>query len=253
MTNEPIALLQRLDDIGRSLSNTPNALALIGLGSVGQETDRLDQYSDLDFFVIVESGCQQHFMEDLSWLTGIAPIAFHFPNTSDGYKLLFEDGIFCEFAIFDPPKLAKIPFASGRIIWKAAVMPDSIAHPPPAAPNQPKTEEWLLGEILTNLYVGLSREKRGERLSAMQFIQGFAVDRLTALSAYVETAVLAHLDLFDNRRRYETRYPGLAAHLPQFLQGYNKNRESAQAILTFLDQHFDLNQAIKEKIKALLR
>jgi lincosamide nucleotidyltransferase B/F len=41
-------LLQRLDEIGSSLERSKHALALIGLGSVGLECDRLDSYSDLD-------------------------------------------------------------------------------------------------------------------------------------------------------------------------------------------------------------
>ena len=49
-------LLQRLDEIGRSLERSGHALALIGLGSVGTELDRLDDYADLDFFAIVEDG-----------------------------------------------------------------------------------------------------------------------------------------------------------------------------------------------------
>jgi len=47
---QPQILLTRLDDIGRSLDSTGRALALLGLGSVGLEADRLDQFSDLDFF-----------------------------------------------------------------------------------------------------------------------------------------------------------------------------------------------------------
>lgn len=48
------ALLNRLDAIGHSLEKSGHALALIGLGSAGVETERLDSYSDLDFFAIVE-------------------------------------------------------------------------------------------------------------------------------------------------------------------------------------------------------
>jgi hypothetical protein len=40
--NTPTALLDRLDAIGRSLNHHDDALALIGLGSVGLERDRLD-------------------------------------------------------------------------------------------------------------------------------------------------------------------------------------------------------------------
>jgi hypothetical protein len=37
-------LLQRLDAIGVSLSGSSTALALLALGSVGVETERLDEY-----------------------------------------------------------------------------------------------------------------------------------------------------------------------------------------------------------------
>ena len=253
MMNEPTKLLERLDDIGRSLSNTPNALALLGLGSSGLEVDRMDRFSDLDFFVIVETGFRDQFLEDLSWLSNIAPIAFQFLNSRDGYKLLFEDGIFCEFAVFEPQQLANIPFTGGRIVWKAAGISDAgfieAAQPPnPLPPPEPKTVEFLLGEALTNLYVGLGREHRGERLSATRFIQGYAVDRLVELSAFIETAASAYPDSFDTARRYEVRYPTLSHHLPQFLQGYEKNCESALAILNFLDYHFEINQPLKEAI-----
>jgi len=40
-------LLTRLDNIGRDLAQSDHALALLGLGSVGLELDRLDAYSDL--------------------------------------------------------------------------------------------------------------------------------------------------------------------------------------------------------------
>ena len=54
--NKKELLLKRLDEIGRSLKKTGKALALLGLGSVGVELDRIDDYSDLDFFVIVKDG-----------------------------------------------------------------------------------------------------------------------------------------------------------------------------------------------------
>ena len=208
----------------------------------------MDAYSDLDFFVLVETGYQQQFLQDLSWLSDIAPIAFKFMNTNDGYKLLFEDGIFCEFAIFEPQQLEGIPFAPGRIVWKATGISSTINQPPATKNNEPKTADYLIGEAITNLYVGLGREKRGEKLSALRFIQGYAVDRILDLSPFIAEAAPAHTDHFDPTRRYELRYPSLATHLPQFLQGYNKNSESALAILTFLDYHFEVNSVMKAAI-----
>src|SRR5574338_611622 len=103
-------LLQRLDAIGGSLSESGTALALLGLGSVGAETERLDAYSDLDFFVIVKPGCKPDYLASLEWLAAVHPLAYAFLNTADGYKALFADGIFCEFAVFEPQELAGIPF-----------------------------------------------------------------------------------------------------------------------------------------------
>ena len=45
------ALLHRLNEIAKSIEKSQKALALLGLGSIGKEQERLDEYSDLDFFV----------------------------------------------------------------------------------------------------------------------------------------------------------------------------------------------------------
>ncbi|WP_237737982.1 hypothetical protein [Exiguobacterium antarcticum] len=88
------ALLNRLDQIGRQLEQTQDAWLLLGLGSVGQELERLDAYSDLDFFVITKPGQKQRFLDRLDWLESVHPLSFIFQNTVDGFKSLFADGIF---------------------------------------------------------------------------------------------------------------------------------------------------------------
>jgi len=246
------SLLKRLDEIGHSLERSEHALALIGLGSVGLELDRLDEYSDLDFFVIVEQGYKRDFLESLKWLSNVHPIAYSFLNTEDGYKLLFEDGIFCEFAIFELDELKQIPFAAGRTVWKRADVPKTVSQPvSPAASRSKRDKEWLLGEAVTNLYVGLLRDKRGEKLSATRFIQGYAVDRVLELVEYIATAKKAHRDPFVNERRFEQRFPDLTPLVSHWMQGYDKNCESALAVLDFLETHFEINQAIAREIRVL--
>jgi hypothetical protein len=165
-------LLKRLDEIGQSLERSQHALALIGLGSVGLELDRLDSYSDLDFFVIVDEGYKHAYLDSINWLSEVHPIAYSFLNTDDGYKVLFEDGIFCEFAVFEPAELKNIPFAPGRMVWKRADVSNPFDQPTTfSSSSQKRDKDWLLGEALTNLYVGLNRDKRGEKLSATRFIQ----------------------------------------------------------------------------------
>ncbi|HKZ68976.1 MAG TPA: hypothetical protein VJ020_02790 [Anaerolineales bacterium] len=248
----PSALLARLTDIGRSLERSGHALALIGLGSVGLELERLDAYSDLDFFAIVEDGYKSRYLDNLDWLSSLCPVAYHFRNTPDGYKLLFHDGIFCEFAVFEPGELSAMLFTHGRIIWKRPQIEETIGAPTVRPASTPPPEaDWLVNEALTNLYVGLGRFRRGERLSAARFIQHYAVDRLVALAATIEREGPAPKDMFAPERRVERRFPDLAQALPHFIQGYEHSAESARAILTFLEQHFTVNRALAEAIREM--
>ena len=242
-------LLVRLDAIGDSLAASGRGLALIGLGSVGLELERLDAYSDLDFFAIVEPGSKLDFLNDLSWLAAPAPIAYAFANTVDGFKYLYADGIFCEMAVFEPDELAEIPFAPGRVVWQRRDVDPEIAQPRQVltAP-QLRDPDWLLGEALTNLYVGLQRETRGERLSAMRFIQGYALDRIVELAGRIEQASNALADPFTPERRFEQRFPQTASHLVDFAQGYQGNLASARALLAYLERYFEINPAMKAAI-----
>ena len=246
------SLLTRLAEIGQSLARSEGALALIGLGSVGLELDRLDAYSDLDFFVIVEEGYKQSYLNSLYWLSEVHSVTYSFLNTDDGYKLLFTDGIFCEFAVFEINELKSIPFAPGRVVWKRADMPETLGQPisQPTISSK-RNKDRSLGEAVTNLYVGLQRDKRGEKLSATRFIQGYAVDRLLELVDFIETPNQARRDPFVEERRFEQRFPGLIAHLPTWMQGYEKNCESALAILNFLEGHFEVNEAMAKEIRNL--
>lgn len=247
-------LLTRLEQIGQALAQQPQALALIGLGSVGEELARLDDYSDLDFFVIVQTGAKAHFLTDLAWLAAPHPLVYAFRNTGDGYKALFADDVFCEFAIFEPAELAQIPFAPGRIVWKRPEVDPNLCRPA-QLPTPPSASDpaWLVGEALTNLYVGLSRYHRGEKLSAARFIQGYAVDRIVALSSQLEPEEPSFVDPFVPERRYEQRFPQLAHQLGAFIQGYAQTPASAAAILDFLEHHFVVNTPLALRIRQLIQ
>ncbi|GLV57544.1 hypothetical protein KDH_43800 [Dictyobacter sp. S3.2.2.5] len=247
-------LLTRLDKIGFALRDTGTALALLGLGSVGNEIERLDKYSDLDFFAIVRPGTKDRYIDNLDWLAAPCPPSYVFRNTVDGYKVLFEDGIFCEFAVFEPHELRHIPFAHGRLVWKDVSFDETLLNPQPVQQRVNAIEgtmEWHLGEALTNLYVGLGRVHRGEVLTGTRSIQSYAVDHILALTKSIETARVQNEDQFNMERRYETRYPQIAHYLPTFMQGYEHNVESALAILDFLTQRFDVPPAMHSAIQEL--
>jgi hypothetical protein len=247
-------LLSRLQSVGHALRDSGHALALIGLGSVGLERERLDAWSDLDFFAVVEPGHKTRYVERLDWLAAAHPLVWHFRNTADGHKALMADGVFCEFAVFEPTELESIPFAPGLVVWKADGVDELIGSPrrplPPAAP--PK-ETWIVGEALSCLFVGLQRWHRGERLSAARFVQGHAVDRLIELDA-LRNGPQPGTDPFNRERRLEARSPQLAAELPALLPGYAHTPPAARALLAALDRRGAvLAPALVQRIEALAR
>ncbi len=245
-------LLKRLDEIAQSLKNSGYGLALIGLGSVGAEINRIDEYSDLDFFAIVKKGFKSRFIENLDWLSSICKVAYSFQNTRDGHKLLFDDGIFCEFAVFELDELSAIPYSEGRIIWKEDYIDEKIKCPVKSYPEKHISDpNWLIGEALTNLYVGLCRENRGEKLSAFKFIQNYAVDKVIELCEIIEKETPFFKDGFVRERRFEKGFPETSKFFPKFIQGYDKNKESATAILKFLCSNFSVNDSMRTVIEKL--
>ncbi|MFA6958032.1 MAG: hypothetical protein WC538_19365 [Thermoanaerobaculia bacterium] len=244
-----VLLLSRLDAIGAALSRRDGALALLGLGSVGIETDRIDEFSDLDFFAIVAPGHKTAFLGDLGWLSDAAPLVYAFRNTVDGFKILFDDGIYGEFAVFERGELAAIPFAEGRIVWRAAGVDDAMRIPvrAPARRGTPD-RDWCVGEALTCLFVGVGRFRRGEKLSAERLVQHHAVDRIIELAELIEPGRAGSADPYSAERRFEARFPSVAENLGRFVQGYDWTPESARAILEFLEAHFEVNAPMRAEV-----
>ena len=243
-------LKQRLAEIGGSLKQHPDGLGLLGLGSAGQEQDRMDEYSDLDFFAIVRASCKRQFLQDLTWLTNISPVAWYFKNTEDGYKLLFADGVFCEFAIFEPDELAHIAYAPGQFIWRDNSLEPALAKPKLVMPQPSVDRDFLLGELMTNLYVGLCRYHRGEKTSAFRFIQVHAVDRLIALLDLTQSP--QHRDNFCLDRRVEQRHGELDVLLAGCMSGINNSRLCARVMLEFVVNNYKVNDEIQAEVRALL-
>lgn len=245
-------LLHRLEEIGAALAADGRALALLGLGSVGLERDRLDRWSDLDFFVVVEPGAKGPMLEDLTWLTAVAPVAYAFRNTPDGHKLLYADGVLCELAVLEPQELAVVPFAAGRVVWARDGFDPALLRPVRTVPAPtPVDVAWATGEALTNLYVGLGRYHRGERLAAARLVQSHAVDRVLEIAASIETPTTAPVDPFAPERRVERRLPVTAQRLAMFVQGYDRTPQSARAVLAWLDEHVDVDPAMRAAVLGL--
>jgi hypothetical protein len=250
----PTPLAQRLQALADALAARDDALGLLGLGSVGLETARADAWSDLDFFVLVRPGAKAGYLASLDWLAAVHPVAWAFRNTADGYKALLADGVWCEFAVFEPAELAAIPYAPGRWVWRRGPeLPEAWAcpqQPLPAARERP----WLLGEALSNLLVGLQRWQRGERLAAMRMVQVCAVDRLLELTDQLEAgepAPRALRDPFNAERRFEFRHPRHAAALREWAAGIDATPQAALALLARLEAVAEVPAAVALRIREL--
>lgn len=189
------------------LAAREDTLALLALGSMAAGTSRVDEHSDLDFFVLVRNGAKPRYTDDLGWLAAAHPLAWHFRNTADGCKALMSDGVFCEFAVFELRELASIPYSPGRFVWRRDEVDPALAQPVRALPSRSGTA-WLAGEVLANLLIGLHRFARGERLAAMRLVQVHALDRLLELREQTDpTGPPIERDAFAVDRRVEQRLP----------------------------------------------
>jgi hypothetical protein len=243
----PARLLSGLDAIAQSLSVRPQALALLALGSCGVDKHRLDAFSDLDFFVIVEESAKADFIADLDWLNSGSPRVFAHQNTRDGWKTLDADGVFCEFAVFHSGELAAIPYAPGRVVWCRDGFDTSILAPTPRTPNE--DAKWLRREALTNLLIGLKRYLRGEKLAAWRCIGVDAADlACRALKAMGPSK--AEADLFNPWRRLELTHGDLARTMETALKS-NHEPTVARYLLQMLAHPTD-DTSLTDQIQAHL-
>ncbi|WP_130011233.1 hypothetical protein [Serinicoccus sediminis] len=255
---EPLArplhpTLLRLDDLAAHLGHDDHVLAVLGLGSAGEETHRFDEHSDIDVFVVVDSAStKQRYQQDPGWLAGFGGrVAYSFANDPNGRKALFEDGLFVEYAVFTPDELADLPVVGARVVWSRDGR-DLLTGAPPPSPTVLDTVDVHLDEALTNLYVGLHRELRGERLTAMRFIQVYAVDRVLALVRLDPASRLDHPDRFESTRRIEQADLPTDLPLPRMVPGYERNADAARAVLGWLTTHHATDPAITRAIRQLL-
>jgi len=244
-------LTQRLEELADSLKKRQTCIGLLALGS-NAELERLDEWSDLDFFVFVEKDCQSLYLANLDWLEECGPLSYVFRNTKDGHKIMWEDGVYAEYAVFELDMMDDIPYSKGTFIFKrdGVNLSESSLLP---LPNPYQTIQYASNEILTNLYVGLLRYHRGEVLSAFRLIQVHAIDRIIAMSHLIYPSQSEHVDLFALERRVEKRHPKLVELFNKSILGYEHILVSAQIILDYIKTITELNPMMVKEIERLIK
>jgi hypothetical protein len=245
----PTRLLGLLERIGDALARRSDAIALLGVGSVGTDLHRLDEHSDADFWVIVEDPAP--YLRDLTWLEEAATPAWSLAHTRDGRKVLFDDGLFAEYAVFTIAELRALPRPATRVIWQRPGAPRDLAAAALPASEDP-TVEHQAGEAITNLYVGLHRHLRGEVLAATRLIQHHAVDRVITILELLGHATTTQQDPFAVERSVERRLAAPVLPLAELVPGYGRNAEAAAAMLGLLDEHCRIEPVARDAVRELV-
>ena len=248
----PERLLAFLDRLGGVLAARGDALALLGLGSVGHDLHRLDEHSDADFFVIVDDvAARDRYLADLDWLEAAHPIVWSFVNSPFGRKALLADGLFAEYAVLALSDLDTAGYPPARVHWRRDDAPEGLDVPRVPLPEALPFEHQV-GEAITNLYVGLHRDLRGERLTAQRFIQGYALDRWITILGMLGVGRGPQQDVFVIDRSAERRFPADLLPLADLVPGYERNAHAAATLLRLLEEHVELDSSIVAAVRDLI-
>lgn len=242
--------IETMNLLAKHVSKDNDVLCLLGLGSMDQ-VERADFYSDIDFFIIVEEAAKPRFLTELSWLEA-NPVVYSFKNSNDGYKVLYENGVYGEFAIFTPSEIVKAYFTGGLVYYAKEGFDVSLVEPKNSPIKRSVRVDYNVNEALTNLYVGLLRLHRGEVANASTFIQVYSYNLVLPLFEELYKQHDKYEDLYVFERRIEFRYKEAKSIISTFRQGYNKSKESARTILDFLSKHYELNEHMVKRINELL-
>jgi len=217
-------------------------IAFMGLGSM-HDINRLDRYSDVDFFLILKDGFQHKYLEDVSWLH-VRKTLIAFQETDVGYKVIYDDGILLEFAVFDLSHLKNMHIPEHTLYYKRDDIDINDFKPSTTRIHAKKSESYILQDLLTNLYVGVLRTLRGEHVAAFLMIQVYAAHKtLLLLNPYED-------DTFVVERRIEMRLDIDYQHL---FPGVTHNFESVSYQLALLEDRLIPYQPLVEMIEKLMK
>ncbi len=213
---------QFTDTLIASLTADERVLGLVAAGSMAGTNHQPDAWSDHDFWIVTVPGAQEHFRTVYDWLPDAAGIVFAMRETGHGLKALYESGHLIEYAVFDPDELTVTRINAYRLLLDRADIAarlDAVrARTVEWSQSQRSDDGWLFGQFLTNLWVGVGRHRRGEKLSGHSFVKNQGIGHLLPLlvkHAPTERADL--LDDIDPLRRFSFAFPELGAEINSLL------------------------------------
>jgi len=238
MTSEDT--LTRFIKYSESLQDTciqhPKIIGLVLVGSTA-ETERVDEWSDHDFFVITETGLQEPLRKDLSWLPESESIAFWFRETEHGLKVVYKSGDVLEFAIFDCDELSGCMVNHHRLAYGNHEVEKALLQAKNRLPQVVVGDDLAdFRHFLSVLIIQVGRARRGELLTAGAGIRGTATTALLR----VFTRRLPHnpiLDKLDVSRRFEFAHPEIGGLIAIALE--QDPESAARDLLEISEKHLE--------------
>ena len=190
---------------------------LIGLVLLGSASDagavRRDEWSDHDFFALVEAGRGPEIRPDLDWLPDSDRVALIAREGEIGFAAVYDDGHVFEFAFSEAGEL------DGSLAGDATVVVDDEAGTTAELIAQararadagdrfdPANDTRL---VLVKLLIGVGRARRGEVLNAGSFVRSSAVQLLVrAIRGRFADRSTTLRDTDRPRQAVRTRLPGV--------------------------------------------
>ena len=202
------------------------AESLAGLVLLGSSADeaasRRDEWSDHDFFAIAAPGEGPRARETLDWLPDPERIVLRAREGELGFAVLYDDGHLMEFAV------AEVDELPGALATDATVAVDDAERRVAALVARARAAA-ASGDVfdaandirltMLKLLVGVGRARRGELLSAGDFVRTWAVKHLVrAIRGRLGAATAsAARDTIDPIRRFERDFPEWGAEIAQAL------------------------------------
>lgn len=195
---------------------------LVLLGSAAESArGRRDEWSDHDFFAIVADGQGPALRPDLGWLPAQPDLAAVAREGEIGFVALYDDGHVFEFA------LAEIGELGGALAEDATVLLDDDGRLAgligagrdrvrAQTASDPAEQVTLM---LVKLLIGVGRARRGELLTAGEFVRTWAVQCFVrAVRSRHEQEPGASTVRIDPVRRFERDHPEVGARLAAALE-----------------------------------
>ncbi|HEX5729934.1 hypothetical protein, partial [Microbacterium sp.] len=177
---------ERFEALSKGLADRVQAadglFGLVLLGSASDDAaDRRDEWSDHDFFALIEPGRGADVRPDLSWLPEQDRIVLTAREGEIGFVAVYEDGHVFEFAVAEVDELADAVAGDATVVIDdaegtvAGLIERARAKAAASDRFDPENDARLM---LVKLLIGVGRVRRGEVLNGGQFIRTSAVQHL---------------------------------------------------------------------------